>query len=197
MRCSSFTCRTPSITHSPIVSRHQTLHNRPPSYTIRNTQHFIADLIKAGPGRPRHTPFATHSTQACRPPLLCMCVSASRMALYAANTRRAPRSSWRNPAVVSEARLQRLVDCGAEATGRRLYANTVAMRYRPTAGSRPPLLCMCVRASQKSFFRRQTFAPGHKSGGRKPPVGCTRYATRNAEIQRVAGCKRGFRPAGS
>jgi hypothetical protein len=101
MRCSSFTCRTPSITHSPIVSRRQTLHNRPPSYTIRNTQHFIADLIKAGPGRPRHTPSATHSTQACRPPLQRMCVSASRMALYAANTRRATRSGWRKPAVVS------------------------------------------------------------------------------------------------
>jgi hypothetical protein len=30
---------------------------------------------------------------------------------------------------------------------------------------------MCVCTSQKSFFRRQTFALQHKSGGRKPPVG--------------------------
>jgi hypothetical protein len=29
---------------------------------------------------------------------------------------------------------------------------------------------MYVCASQKSLFRRQTFAPQHKSGGRKPPV---------------------------
>jgi hypothetical protein len=36
------------------------------------------------------------------------CVSASRMALYAANTRPAFRSGWRKPAVVSETRLQRL-----------------------------------------------------------------------------------------
>ncbi len=28
-----------------------------------------------------------------------------------------------------------------------------------------------VGASEKSFFRRQTFAPQYKSGGRKPPVG--------------------------
>jgi hypothetical protein len=33
---------------------------------------------------------------------------------------------------------------------------------------RPFLRCVC--ASQKSFFRRQTFASQHKSGGRKPPV---------------------------
>jgi hypothetical protein len=30
---------------------------------------------------------------------------------------------------------------------------------------------MCVRAPQKSLFRRQTFTAAHKSGGRKPPVG--------------------------
>jgi hypothetical protein len=42
--------------------------------------------------------------------------------------------------------------------------------YKPTAGSRPPLLVLCVRASQTSFFRRQTSAHQHKSGGVSPPV---------------------------
>jgi hypothetical protein len=41
----------------------------------------------------------------------------------------------------------------------------------PTAGSRPPLFfSVCVCASLKSFFRRQTFARQRESGGRKPPV---------------------------
>jgi hypothetical protein len=43
-----------------------------------------------------------------------------------------------------------------------------------TAGSRPPLLWACVCTSQKSVFRRRTFARQQKSGGRKPPVGCIR-----------------------
>jgi hypothetical protein len=47
-----------------------------------------------------------------------------------------------------------------------------AIRYRTTAGSRPPLLCTCVCASQKSLFRRRSFARQHKSGGRRPPVAC-------------------------
>jgi hypothetical protein len=44
---------------------------------------------------------------------------------------------------------------------------------------RPFLRCVC--ASQKSFFRRQTFASQHKSGGRKPPV--VREATRSRVSQ--------------
>jgi hypothetical protein len=57
-----------------------------------------------------------------------------------------------------------------------------------TAGSRPPLLRMCVRASHKSFFRRETFAPGHKSGGRKPPV--VRYRRRQSPATlRKRSCK--------
>jgi hypothetical protein len=57
---------------------------------------------------------------------------------------------------------------------------------RTTAGLRPPLLVTCVRASQTSFFRRQTLARQHKSGGRQPPVECTqRTRTRSAEIRRI------------
>jgi hypothetical protein len=47
-----------------------------------------------------------------------------------------------------------------------------ALFLTTTAGTRPPLLTRtCVCASQKSFFRRKTFATQYKSGGRKPHVG--------------------------
>jgi hypothetical protein len=40
-----------------------------------------------------------------------------------------------------------------------------------TVDGRPPLLCTCVCAPQKSLFRRQTSVHRHRSGGRQPPVG--------------------------
>jgi hypothetical protein len=46
---------------------------------------------------------------------------------------------------------------------------------------------MCVCASQKSFFRRQTCASQHKSGGRKPPVGNeTPLQSTTAHLRRLA-----------
>jgi hypothetical protein len=50
---------------------------------------------------------------------------------------------------------------------------------------------MCVCASQKSFFRRQTFAPRNKSGGRKPPVGCIR-CEREIRNSSHCNCRRGL-----
>jgi hypothetical protein len=41
----------------------------------------------------------------------------------------------------------------------------------PTAGSRPPLFFGVRLCVEKTVFRRRTFAPQRKSGGRKPPVG--------------------------
>ena len=43
------------------------------------------------------------------------------------------------------------------------------VRYRPTAGERLPLLCMCVCASQKSQFHRQTSALQPRAAGVNPP----------------------------
>jgi hypothetical protein len=50
-------------------------------------------------------------------------------------------------------------------------------RFSSHGGLTPAALDrMCVCVSQKSFFRRQTCASRNKSGGRKPPVGCTPHA---------------------
>jgi hypothetical protein len=53
----------------------------------------------------------------------------------------------------------------------RPYTNAVAVTLpnsRRAYARRSLWACVC--ASQKSFFRRQTFALQHKSGGRQPPV---------------------------
>jgi hypothetical protein len=58
--------------------------------------------------------------------------------------------------------------------------------HRATAGSRPPLFFGVRLCIEKIVFRRQTFAPQHKSGGRKPPVVCSRNANLLTEITRIA-----------
>jgi hypothetical protein len=78
---------------------------------------------------------------------------------------RAPKSGWREPAVVP----------GNDCAGRNVISPQKPIRVagaNPTHGGLTfaALGRMCVCASQKSFFRRRTFALQHKSGGRKPPV---------------------------
>jgi hypothetical protein len=46
-----------------------------------------------------------------------------------------------------------------------------------------PDVRLCIA---KVVFRRQTFAPRHKSGGRKPPVVCSRNANPITAIRRIA-----------
>jgi len=60
----------------------------------------------------------------------------------------------------------------------------------PTAGSRPPLLVLCVSASQTSFFRRQTSAHQHKSGGRQPPRGRPSCETQRTGETQALLCNR-------
>jgi len=80
------------------------------------------------------------------------------------------KSGWRKPAVANQPQLHR-----RSSTHRRQSLATLRNRSckcasrSPRRDSRPPLLCTCVWASQKSFFRRQTFTPQHKSGGVSPP----------------------------
>jgi hypothetical protein len=58
------------------------------------------------------------------------------------------------------------------AVSRDFTATFLQVRFPNSHGGLTPAALgrMCVGASQKSLFRRQTFAPQRKSGGRKPPV---------------------------
>jgi hypothetical protein len=65
----------------------------------------------------------------------------------------------------------------------------------PTAGLRPPLLRMCVSASQKTLFLRQTNAvPCTRSGGRKPPVQYLPHANSKRANSPHCRRRRGLQP---
>jgi hypothetical protein len=119
-------------------------------------------------------------TAGLRPPLLRMCVSASQKALFFRQANAVPctRSGERKPPV------QYLPHANSK------RANSPHCRCRrglqPTVGLRPPLLRMCVSASQKTLFFRQTNAvPCTRSGGRKPPCNTLRMRTRNGQTHLI------------
>jgi hypothetical protein len=72
---------------------------------------------------------------------------------------------------------------------------TVANANSTTAGLRPPLLRMCVSASQKTLFFRQTNAvPCTRSGGRKPPVQYLPHANSKRANSPHCRCRRSLQP---
>jgi hypothetical protein len=88
------------------------------------------------------------------------CVCAPRMSLFFSEPASYTTSAWRKPAVGYHP-IVRGERNHSTKTDRHCRCDS-----RSTAGSRPPLLLMRVCASQKSLFRRRTFARQHKSGGR-------------------------------
>jgi hypothetical protein len=158
-------------------------------------------------------------TAGLRPPLLRMCVSASRMALYAANTRRATKSGWREPAVGSITSLQLenarfcqhpCVPTRAAGAGQPWYGKRMCGAKRKQcakAGHRckrefdprradARRSCECAFLHRKrrcSSGRRTPFhAPG--AGGRKPPVQYLPHANSKRANSPHCRRRRGLQP---
>jgi hypothetical protein len=120
----------------------------------------------------RHTVRVTEPRGLTPPALGCRCVCASRKSPFHRQTfAHSNRSGGREPAVVCGNASARAIPQRCGRPSQVCQRTSLQSRSRNHGGLTPPALgCTCVCALRKSPFRRHTFAPANRSGGREPAV---------------------------